>query len=168
MQSLFESIWNLIEHWKYWKLGKFGTHVKFSLDGGDCRWSSFVRCYVVGRFRWQSFQKNHNMDLWLKLDFQQTPSTNMFGSIINLNIFLGQSSTWTCCWPFQQPSWIAAITINLKNDSHGYIIQERDLQQKPNTPNFWSIFNLNMLPNILSAIYVRLLVLYTTQDELSM
>ena len=61
---------------------------------------------------------------------------------------LGQSST---CQPSFQPSWMSAITTNNKNDYHCSAIQDRNLQWKPNTTKFGSIFNLNMLWTILDA-----------------
>ena len=53
-------------------------------------------------------------------------------------LHLGQSSTRTCCWPY----WKLVITKYHKNGCHGSTIKDRDLQQKPNTIKFRSIFNL--------------------------
>ena len=49
-----------------------------------------------------------------------------------------------CCQPF----WMAAITKNHKNDCHGSMLENRDLQQTPRATKFGSIFNLNMLSAI--------------------
>ena len=51
------------------------------------------------------------------------------------------------CWPF----WMAAHTKNHKNGYHGSVIQ--DVQQKPNTTKYRSIFLLNIsCPSWMAAI----------------
>ena len=49
---------------------------------------------------------------------------------------------------------MTTIIKKYKNDYHGVTIQDRDLQTPLNTTKFGSIFNLNMLVAILSAILV--------------
>ena len=51
-----------------------------------------------------------------------------------------------------QPFWMAAMSKNLTNDYYGSMVKNRDLQQRLSITKFGSIFNVNMLSAILSAI----------------
>ena len=64
---------------------------------------------------------------------------------------LGQSSTFTSCWP----SWISVITKNHKNGNYNLWSQHRDLQPTLNPTKFGSIFNFYMVSSILDFSYYQ-------------